>query len=81
MLWLRSCPRCTGDLSEQRDIYGSEVMCVQCGYYLNASEETRLRRTHGRAATSRRWRAAQKKTARVRSTISAGAPLKRQAAS
>ena len=56
MLWLRSCPRCTGDLTEEVDIYGAEVACLQCGYYLNASQERRLRRTHGQAALSRQWR-------------------------
>ena len=77
MLWLRSCPRCSGDLSEHQDIYGTEVMCVQCGYYLNTREEARLRRTHGRAATSRRWRMTKRKT--TRTTATAARPLRKQA--
>lgn len=33
MLWLKSCPKCKrGDLVSQRDIYGSYLECIQCGY-------------------------------------------------
>ena len=32
MYWLKSCPRCKGDLAEEDDIYGKEIMCVQCGF-------------------------------------------------
>ncbi|MBF8299327.1 MAG: hypothetical protein HW397_376 [Dehalococcoidia bacterium] len=54
MLWLKKCPRCAGDLSEQQDMYGTEVICLQCGYYLRPSEQSQLRRTHG-LATAPRW--------------------------
>jgi hypothetical protein len=33
MFWLRGCPRCNGDLYEDRDKYGRYVSCVQCGYH------------------------------------------------
>ena len=43
MTWLRSCPRCrAGDVTENRDMYGSFVLCVQCGYYLTDREIARL---------------------------------------
>ena len=40
--WLRECPRCSGDLREESDIYGRYISCVQCGYILNQLEESRL---------------------------------------
>jgi hypothetical protein len=44
MLWLKCCPRCnSGDLYESRDMYGSYVACLQCGYYLTEAEEVALR--------------------------------------
>lgn len=33
MLWLKGCPRCGGNLNDNRDFYGSYVMCLQCRYY------------------------------------------------
>jgi hypothetical protein len=44
MVWIRCCPRCKGDLQDNQDIYGNYFVCIQCGYYLTDSEETRLRR-------------------------------------
>lgn len=32
MFWLKGCPRCGGDLQEEIDYYGTEVVCLQCGY-------------------------------------------------
>lgn len=40
--WLKTCPRCHGDLREESDIYGKYVACVQCGYILRAEEEELL---------------------------------------
>ncbi len=31
MFWLKCCPRCKGDLFEQRDQFGSFFTCIQCG--------------------------------------------------
>ncbi len=42
MLWLKSCPRCSGDLYEERDMYGPYTDCLQCGYELSAVEEVLL---------------------------------------
>ena len=39
MVWLRSCPRCQGDLASRTDMYGPFVMCLQCGYYLAEDED------------------------------------------
>lgn len=43
MVWLKSCPRCNGDLSENQDLYGRYVTCVQCAYYLSEVEEVVLK--------------------------------------
>jgi hypothetical protein len=43
MYWLRACPRCQGDLHEEKDIHGVMVTCIQCGYVATASEEQQLR--------------------------------------
>ncbi len=31
MVWLKDCPRCSGDLYVDQDQYGSFVSCLQCG--------------------------------------------------
>lgn len=53
MFWLKSCPRCRGDLYDNTDIYGSYTDCFQCGHYLTDVEEARLRSEspHGKTAT------------------------------
>ncbi|MDA1128344.1 MAG: hypothetical protein O2913_06575 [Chloroflexi bacterium] len=43
MFWLKSCPRCQGDLHENSDIYGSYIDCLQCGHYLTVDEDASLR--------------------------------------
>ncbi len=47
MVWIRCCPRCKGDLWDNRDVYGCYFVCIQCGYYLTDSEEARLRHSTG----------------------------------
>ena len=43
MFWLKSCPRCSGDLYEDHDLHGSFVACLQCSHYLTAADEAILR--------------------------------------
>ena len=43
MFWLKSCPWCRGDLQDKTDTYGSYIDCFQCGHYLTADEDARLR--------------------------------------
>lgn len=48
---LKACPRCSGDLSIDRDIYGVEISCLQCGYRQEdqariAEEVARLSKLH-----------------------------------
>jgi len=53
MFWLKSCPRCHGDLYGNSDNYGRYIDCFQCGYYLTAAEDARLRSEslHGKTYT------------------------------
>ena len=39
MFWLKSCPRCAGDLYDARDLFGGYLACLQCGHYLSELEE------------------------------------------
>ena len=32
MFWFKLCPRCSGDLFEDRDHYGKLITCMQCGF-------------------------------------------------
>lgn len=45
MFWLKSCPKCDGDLYGDRDQYGPYISCVQCGHYLTEAEGVLLRYT------------------------------------
>ncbi len=45
MIWLKACPRCGGDLFEERDWYSRTVKCFQCGRVLTAAQERQLRMT------------------------------------
>jgi hypothetical protein len=42
MIWLKSCPRCRGDLILDSDYYGHYVSCIQCGASLEKSRQTTL---------------------------------------
>ena len=41
MFWFKSCPRCSGDLFEDRDQYGSFITCMQCGFSKDIPSEHR----------------------------------------
>ena len=32
MIFFKACPRCKGDLYEDKDKYGKFLSCLQCGY-------------------------------------------------
>ena len=33
MIWFKACPRCrVGDLVLDQDLYGWNILCLQCGY-------------------------------------------------
>ena len=41
MLRLKACPRCGGDLHDNRDMHGCYAECLQCGYMRDV-EDPRL---------------------------------------
>lgn len=43
MFWIKSCPRCDGDLYENADQYGRFIACMQCGHYLSEDDEAAIR--------------------------------------
>ncbi len=45
MLWLKTCPRCHGDLAEGHDRHGRYITCIQCGNYITDRQELTLRQT------------------------------------
>lgn len=42
MVYLKSCPRCRGDLYTERDHRDRYIICLQCGHTLTSSEERLL---------------------------------------
>ena len=46
MITFKSCPRCSGDRSFEKDYYGWYVLCLMCGCvtYPQVAEEPRQRR-------------------------------------
>ena len=39
MFWFKQCPRCSGDLFEDRDQYGTFITCMQCGFTKDAVDD------------------------------------------
>ena len=37
LLWLKTCPRCKGDLFLDNDPLRSDIVCLQCGYRIYPS--------------------------------------------
>ena len=35
MLYLKACPRCKGDMHDNRDLYGNYRECLQCGHMVD----------------------------------------------
>ena len=44
MLRLKACPRCGGDMHDNRDEYGIYAECLQCGYMRDLEDAKRLSR-------------------------------------
>ena len=39
MFWLKTCPRCKGDLFPDNDSWGQCIVCLQCGYRVYLSRQ------------------------------------------
>ncbi len=75
IVWLKACPRCSGDLYESVDIYGNYVECLLCSHILKPSEELHLKRSSTAMAQTPRHAAAAQP---IRPFVAA-APLMEQA--
>ena len=42
MFWLKSCPRCHGDLHDINDVGDHYISCLQCGRILTVEQEKAL---------------------------------------
>jgi transcription initiation factor TFIIIB Brf1 subunit/transcription initiation factor TFIIB len=42
-MWLKSCPRCGGDLYIEYQVDETNVVCLQCGHILTRAQEDQLR--------------------------------------
>ena len=38
MFWLKSCPRCQGDLYQGIDLYETYISCLQCAHYIDKED-------------------------------------------
>ncbi len=45
MMWLKSCPRCRGDLLADSDYYSRYLTCIQCGETLEESQQSIVQET------------------------------------
>jgi hypothetical protein len=45
MVWMKTCPRCRGDLALDYDLDGPFIGCIQCGAVLSKEEAQSLVRT------------------------------------
>ena len=42
MMYLKACPRCKGDMHDNRDMYGEYKECLQCGYMVDIEKPNSL---------------------------------------
>jgi hypothetical protein len=44
MMIYKSCPKCRGDITVERDLYGGQpdLVCLQCGYTARPNERVAL---------------------------------------
>ncbi len=51
MLYLKSCPRCAGDINADSDMHGMFLKCLQCGFSKDLSPEMAIKLFGDQAAT------------------------------
>ena len=56
MFWVKSCPKCHGDLYRDSDTYGTYIACIQCSHYLTQVEEAEVGLSSGRLERRKRLR-------------------------
>ena len=55
MVYLKSCPKCLGDLTLGRDSYGTFISCLQCGFMRDVDAVPVAMGTSTTAAVRERW--------------------------
>lgn len=39
MIWLKACPRCRGDVYPEKDVFETNLKCLQCGHVLSEADK------------------------------------------
>ena len=55
MVYLKSCPKCLGDLTLGRDSYGTFISCLQCGFMRDVDAAPVAMGASTTAAVRERW--------------------------
>lgn len=42
MIWFKGCPKCKGELEDNKDMFGYYIHCLQCGYHLSEPQIGKL---------------------------------------
>ena len=53
MMYFKACPRCEGDMHDNRDMYGEYKECLQCGYMVDIEKPNSLFSTRDTEAKKR----------------------------
>ena len=55
MVYLKSCPKCLGDLTVAQDGYGTFISCLQCGFMKDLEVRGSSRAATASAAAVSSW--------------------------
>ena len=55
MVYLKSCPKCLGDLTVSQDGYGAFISCLQCGFMKDLAVKAGSRAATPLAAATAAW--------------------------
>ena len=55
MVYLKSCPKCLGDLTVAQDGYGTFISCLQCGFMKDLEVRGASRTSAPSAAAAATW--------------------------
>ena len=55
MVYLKSCPKCLGDLTVAQDGYGTFISCLQCGFMKDLEVRGASRTATSPAAAAAAW--------------------------
>ena len=55
MVYLKSCPKCLGDLTVGQDAYGTFISCLQCGFMRDIDVERTSKVVSKAPVAARSW--------------------------